>query len=49
MRLVSLNDFLPRKNEEWIKTINGLMLSTIKSIGMAGQGREKYSEVHFEF
>ena len=49
MSLVSLNDFLPRKNEEWIKTINGLMLSTIESIGMAGQGEEKYSGVHFEF
>ena len=49
MSLVSLNDFLPRKNEEWIKTINGLMLSTIESIGMAGQGKEKYSGVHFEF
>lgn len=56
MSLVSPNDFLPRKTHssingphEWIKTVNGLMLSTTESIGMAGQGREKYSGVHFEF
>ena len=49
MSLVSLNDFLPRKNEEWIKTVNGSMHSTIESIGMAGQGGEKFSGVHSEF